>query len=188
MSERETLRRVQDGLFPLRKKLAPLVEARMKRARGQDWLRLASRAAGGASDEALYAYGLLKAMIDNIPPTVYGVSAQWLLTGQGPIEPGRLASRLTPASPPAREVEPPELPEPLKGEIPEIPSHGDTESRTSRAGRQRLVPERMGVLGTVLGEVAPRGTRVCLAEVLGGVCPGAEPVALGMCCSVRRLD
>jgi hypothetical protein len=65
MSEKETMRRVQDGLFHLRKGLAPFVEARMKRARGQDWLRMASRAAGGDPDEALDAYGLLKTMIDN---------------------------------------------------------------------------------------------------------------------------
>jgi predicted AAA+ superfamily ATPase len=64
-TEKETLRRVQDALFHLRKGLAPFVAARMSRARGPDWLRLASRAAGASPDEALDAYGLLKTMIDN---------------------------------------------------------------------------------------------------------------------------
>lgn len=64
-TEKETLRRVQDALFHLRKGLAPFVAARMSRARGADWLRLASRATGASPDEALDAYGLLKTMIDN---------------------------------------------------------------------------------------------------------------------------
>lgn len=64
-TEKETLRRVQDALFHLRKGLAPFVAARMSRARGPDWLRLASRATGASPDEALDAYGLLKTMIDN---------------------------------------------------------------------------------------------------------------------------
>ncbi len=65
MNEKETLRRVQDALFHLRKGLAPFVAARMSRARGPDWLRLASRATGASPDEALDAYGLLKTIIDN---------------------------------------------------------------------------------------------------------------------------
>jgi hypothetical protein len=64
-TEKETLRRVQDGLFHLRKGLAPFVEARMKRARGPGWLRLASLAAGGSPDDPLDIYGLLKTMLDN---------------------------------------------------------------------------------------------------------------------------
>jgi hypothetical protein len=64
-AEKETLRRIQDGLFHLRKGLAPFVEARMKRRHGPDWLRHASRARGGSPVEPLDAYGLLKTMLDN---------------------------------------------------------------------------------------------------------------------------
>ena len=64
-AEKETLRRVQDGLFHLRKGLAPFVTARMQKARGAQWLRYASRAAGGRPDDPLDAYGLLKTLIDD---------------------------------------------------------------------------------------------------------------------------
>ena len=42
-AEKETLRRVQDALFHLRKGLAPFVEARMKTVHGASWLHYASR-------------------------------------------------------------------------------------------------------------------------------------------------
>jgi predicted AAA+ superfamily ATPase len=64
-AEKETLRRVQDGLFHLRKGLTPFVEVRMKKARGPQWLRYASRAAGGRTDDPLDAYGLLKTLIED---------------------------------------------------------------------------------------------------------------------------
>lgn len=63
-SEKETLRRVQDGLFHLQKGLMPFVEARMKAVHGANWLHYASRAAGGAASAPLDAYGLVKTMID----------------------------------------------------------------------------------------------------------------------------
>ncbi|HVZ07207.1 Swt1 family HEPN domain-containing protein [Rhodopila sp.] len=64
-AEKETLRRVQDGLFHLQKGLAPFVEARMKDKHGTNWLHYASRAAGGSPNAKLDAYGLLKTMLDN---------------------------------------------------------------------------------------------------------------------------
>ena len=63
-AEKETLQRVQGGLFHLQKGLAPFVEARMKAIHGANWLHYASRAAGGAPNAPLDAYGLVKTMID----------------------------------------------------------------------------------------------------------------------------
>lgn len=63
--EKETLRRVTDGLFHLRKGLAPFVEARMKQRHGDRWHHYASRASGAAVTDALDAYGLVKTMLDN---------------------------------------------------------------------------------------------------------------------------
>ncbi len=63
-AEKETLERVQGGLFHLQKGLAPFVETRMKAALGANWLQQASRAAGGAPNAPLDAYGLIKTMID----------------------------------------------------------------------------------------------------------------------------
>lgn len=63
-AEKETIERVQGGLFHLQKGLAPFVEARMKTAHGANWLHYASRAAGGAPNAPLDAYGLVKTMID----------------------------------------------------------------------------------------------------------------------------
>lgn len=63
-AEKETLQRVQGGLFHLQKGLAPFVEARMKVVHGATWLHYASRAAGGAPNAPLDAYGLVKTMID----------------------------------------------------------------------------------------------------------------------------
>jgi len=64
-AEKETLRRVQDGLFHLQKGLAPFVEVRMKDRHGANWLHYASRATGGSPNAKLDAYGLLKTMLDN---------------------------------------------------------------------------------------------------------------------------
>ncbi|WP_202913508.1 DUF499 domain-containing protein [Acuticoccus sediminis] len=64
-TEKETLQRVQGGLFHLRRGLGPFVEARMKAKHGVTWLHYASRAAGGSPNAALDEYGLLKSMIDN---------------------------------------------------------------------------------------------------------------------------
>lgn len=64
-AEKETLRKVQDGLFHLQKGLAPFVEGRMKGKHGANWLHYASRAAGGSPNAKLDAYGLLKTMVDN---------------------------------------------------------------------------------------------------------------------------
>ncbi|TIS54880.1 MAG: ATP-binding protein [Mesorhizobium sp.] len=63
-AEKETLQRVQGGLFHLQRGLAPFVETRMKAIHGATWLHYASRAAGGASNAPLDAYGLVKTMID----------------------------------------------------------------------------------------------------------------------------
>src|SRR3984885_9976981 len=63
-AEKETLRRVQDGLFHLTKGLTPFVSARMKAIHGERWLHYASRAQGSAPNSPLDAYGLVKTMID----------------------------------------------------------------------------------------------------------------------------
>ncbi len=64
-TEKETLQRVQGGLFHLRRGLGPFVESRMKGRHGANWQQYASRAAGGSPKAALDEYGLLKTMIDN---------------------------------------------------------------------------------------------------------------------------
>src|SRR5687768_12832307 len=61
---KDTLRRVQDGLYHLTRGLAPFVEARMKGKHGANWLQYASRAQGSSANAALDAYGLLKTLID----------------------------------------------------------------------------------------------------------------------------
>jgi hypothetical protein len=63
-AEKETVQRVQGGLFHLQKGLAPFVEARMKTVHGANWLHYASRAQGSAPNAPLDAYGLVKTMID----------------------------------------------------------------------------------------------------------------------------
>lgn len=63
--EKETLRRITDALFHIRKGLTPFIEARMKKVHGANWLRYASRASGGRPDDPLDAYGLLKTMLDS---------------------------------------------------------------------------------------------------------------------------
>lgn len=64
-AEKETLRRVQDGLYHLQKGLTPFVEARMKAQHGARWLHYASRAVGSSPNAALDGYGLLKTMLDS---------------------------------------------------------------------------------------------------------------------------
>lgn len=64
-AEKETLRRVQDGLFHLTKGLTPFVSARMKAAHGERWLHFASRAQGSTPGSTLDAYGLVKTMINS---------------------------------------------------------------------------------------------------------------------------
>lgn len=63
-TDKENLRRVQDGLYHLQRGLTPFVEARMKAKHGANWLHHASRATGGSPDAKLDAYGLLKTMVD----------------------------------------------------------------------------------------------------------------------------
>lgn len=63
-AEKETLQRVQGGLFHLQKGLSPFVEARMKTAHGANWLHYASRASGAPPNAPLDAYGLVKTMLD----------------------------------------------------------------------------------------------------------------------------
>lgn len=63
--EKETLRRVQDGLFHLAKGVKPFVEARMRAVHGDRWLHYASRANGSPPNAPLDAYGLIKTMLDS---------------------------------------------------------------------------------------------------------------------------
>lgn len=63
-TEKDTLRRVQDGLYHLQLGLKPFVEARMKAVHGANWLHYAGRAQGSASNAPLDAYGLVKTMVD----------------------------------------------------------------------------------------------------------------------------
>src|SRR5436190_358967 len=51
-TEKETLQRVQGGLYHLRRGLTPFVEARMKPRHGGNWLHYASRAQGGLAAPA----------------------------------------------------------------------------------------------------------------------------------------
>ena len=64
-SEKETLQRVQSGLFHLQKGLAPFVEARMKNVHGSNWRHYASRAQGSQPNSALDVYALIKTMLDS---------------------------------------------------------------------------------------------------------------------------
>src|SRR5438874_2545816 len=64
LAEKQTLERVQGGLYHLQRGLAPFVEGRMKTVHGATWLHYASRAAGGPPNAPLDAYGLVKTMID----------------------------------------------------------------------------------------------------------------------------
>jgi hypothetical protein len=69
-AEKETLRRVQDGLFHLTKGLTPFVSARMKAVHGERWLHFAEPCAGSPLD----AYGLVKTMIDAWPASNPAIS------------------------------------------------------------------------------------------------------------------
>jgi len=62
--EKETLRRIQDGLFHLTRGLTPFVSTRMKGIHGDRWLHYASRSQGSEPNSALDAYGLVKTIID----------------------------------------------------------------------------------------------------------------------------
>lgn len=64
IAARDALRRVRDGLDHLRDGITPFVTARMTKARGLEWTRYTSRAAGHHGD-GLDAYALLKTMLDN---------------------------------------------------------------------------------------------------------------------------
>ncbi|MBI5313198.1 MAG: DUF499 domain-containing protein [Methylocystis sp.] len=64
-AEKETLRRVQDGLFHLQKGIVPFVEARMKSTHGANWRQFASRAQGSQPNAPLDVYALIKTMIDS---------------------------------------------------------------------------------------------------------------------------
>ena len=64
-AEKETLARVQGGLYHLTRGLTPFVGERMKAVHGERWLHYASRAQGSSPGAALDAYGLLKTMIDS---------------------------------------------------------------------------------------------------------------------------
>ena len=63
-AEKETLQRVQNGLYHLQKGLTPFVEARMKTMHGANWLHYASRSMGSPPNSPLDAYGLVKTMLD----------------------------------------------------------------------------------------------------------------------------
>jgi Protein of unknown function (DUF499)/Swt1-like HEPN len=63
-TEKETLGRVQNGLFHLQRGLTPFVSVRMKSVHGDRWLHYASRAQGSSPGAPLDAYGLIKTMID----------------------------------------------------------------------------------------------------------------------------
>ncbi|MEY9294885.1 hypothetical protein ABH979_007959 [Bradyrhizobium ottawaense] len=63
-AEKETLDRVQNGLFHLQRGLTPFVGTRLKGVHGDRWLHYASRAQGSSPGSPLDAYGLLKTMID----------------------------------------------------------------------------------------------------------------------------
>lgn len=64
-AEKETLQRVQNGLFHLQKGLTPFVETRMKSVHGASWRHYASRAQGAPPNGPLDAYALVKTMLDS---------------------------------------------------------------------------------------------------------------------------
>lgn len=63
--QKETLLRVQNGLYHLQRGLYPFVEQHMTNRHGTKWLHYASRAAGSGPNDGLDAYGLVKTMLDN---------------------------------------------------------------------------------------------------------------------------
>jgi predicted AAA+ superfamily ATPase len=64
-SDKDTLTRVQSGLFHLQKVLSPYVAEHMKARFGERWLGYASRASGSGPLDPLDIYGLLKTVLDN---------------------------------------------------------------------------------------------------------------------------
>lgn len=64
-AEKDTLARVQSGLFHLQKALTPFVANHMKAKFGDRWTNYASRASGSNPSDPLDAYALLKTLIDN---------------------------------------------------------------------------------------------------------------------------
>lgn len=64
MSDKDTLRRVREGLDSLQGAIQPFVAQHMERKFGKRWVMHASRA-GSSSLDALDLYALLKTMIDN---------------------------------------------------------------------------------------------------------------------------
>lgn len=63
--DKETLQRVQEGLFHLQKAIQPFVAERMEAKLGKRWIMHASRAQGSSPLDPLDTYGLLKTMLDN---------------------------------------------------------------------------------------------------------------------------
>ncbi|TIX43843.1 MAG: ATP-binding protein [Mesorhizobium sp.] len=63
-TEKETLRRVQDGLYHLQRALSSFIAERMEKKYGKGWLQFASRAAGSGPRDPLDIYGMLKTMLD----------------------------------------------------------------------------------------------------------------------------
>ena len=64
-SEKDTLRRVREGLDHLQAAVHPFVSAWMTKKYGKRWVMYASRAQGATTLDNLDLYGLLKTMIDN---------------------------------------------------------------------------------------------------------------------------
>lgn len=63
--DKDTLRRVREGLDHLQVALKPFIEQRMKASFGDRWIMHASRASGSGALDPLDVYGQLKTMIDN---------------------------------------------------------------------------------------------------------------------------
>lgn len=63
-TEKETLRRVQDGLYHLQRALNSFIGERMEKKYGKGWLQFASRAAGSGPRDPLDIYGMLKTLLD----------------------------------------------------------------------------------------------------------------------------
>ncbi|TPJ27151.1 DUF499 domain-containing protein [Mesorhizobium sp. B2-8-3] len=63
-NEKETLRRVQDGLYHLQRALGSFIAERMEKKYGKGWLQFASRASGSGPRDPLDIYGMLKTMLD----------------------------------------------------------------------------------------------------------------------------
>lgn len=64
-TEKETLQRVQGGLYHLHRAITPVVEARMKEKHGANWLQYVSRSQGSLPGSPLDIYASLKTLLDN---------------------------------------------------------------------------------------------------------------------------